>query len=312
MNKSKQFISLLSVVKTSSRTIRHLAAVMGDTSKPDNNLMNATDKWFNKYQLVETTESGVFKGVSDRFNGITIDSTTEPCDDTQFDGILSKSLNYWTNEKRRAIWFRVHRSQAAWLPVLVSNDFHFHHARNDFVMMYKWLPTDEPSAVPPFAHTMVGVGAVVINDKNQILVVSEKNALIKESWKLPGGYLEMNENLVDAAVREVEEETNIKTRFESVVSLRHAHGAAFGCSDLYIVMKLIPETEEITKCDREIAKCIWMDLDEYMDHPQVHKVNRSFVQNYLDLQSNGMKIDVTEEVHAVINRKFNVFYPTKI
>lgn len=170
---------------------------------------------------------------------------------------------------------------------------------------------NEPSAVPPFAHTMVGVGAVVINDKNQILVVSERNALIKESWKLPGGYLEMNEDLVDAAVREVEEETNIKTRFESIISLRHAHGAAFGCSDLYIVMKLIPESEEITKCDREIAKCIWMHLDEYMNHPQVHKVNRSFVQNYLELQSNGMKIDVAEEVHAALNRKFNVFFPTK-
>lgn len=179
-------------------------------------------------------------------------------------------------------------------------------------MMYKWLPTNEPSAVPPFAHTMVGVGALVINDKNQVLVVSERNALIKESWKLPGGYLEMNENLVEAAIREVEEETNIKTRFESVVSLRHAHGAAFNCSDLYIVMKLIPESEEITKCDREIAKCIWMDLDEYMIHPQVHKVNREFVQHYLNLKGNDMKIDMKDETHPVINRKFSLFYPTKM
>lgn len=45
-----------------------------------------------RYQTVETSESGVFKGVSDRFNGITIDSTTEPCDDVQFDGILSSTL----------------------------------------------------------------------------------------------------------------------------------------------------------------------------------------------------------------------------
>lgn len=224
---------------------------------------------------------------------------------------IVESLNYWLEEKRRAIWFRVHRSQATWLPVLAKNDFYFHHARDEFVMMYKWLPTNEPSAVPPFAHTMVGVGALVINDKNEVLVVSEKNALIKESWKLPGGYLEMNENLVEAAIREVIEETNIKTRFESVVSLRHAHGAAFGCSDLYVVMKLIPETEEITKCDREIAKCQWMSVDEYMIHPNVHQTNRSFVEHYLELKKNGMKIDVNDETHQVLKRKYNMFFPKK-
>lgn len=228
------------------------------------------------------------------------------------DCFILESLNYWTEEKRRAIWFRVHRSQASWLPVLVNNEFHFHHARNDFVMMYKWLPKNEPSAVPPFAHTMVGVGALVINDKEQILAVSERNALIKESWKLPGGYLEMNENLVEAAIREVEEETNIKTRFESIISLRHAHGAAFGCSDLYVVMKLIPETEEITKCDREIAKCVWMDLSEYMSHPNVHELNRAFVRHYLELKENGMKFDVKDETHPVLKRTYNLFFPTKM
>lgn len=225
---------------------------------------------------------------------------------------ILESLQFWTEEKRRAIWFRVHRNQASWLPALARNDFKFHHAREEFVMMYKWLPTNEPSAIPPFAHTMVGVGALVINDKNQVLVVSEKNALIKDSWKLPGGYLEMNENLVDAAIREVAEETNIKTRFESVISIRHAHGAAFGCSDLYVVMKLIPETEEITKCDREIAKCIWMDIDEYMNHPAVHQTNRSFVQHYLELKDNGMMIDCIDESHQLLKRKYNLFFPKKL
>lgn len=272
----------------------------------------------------------MFKGVSDRFNGITIDSTSETCDLAQFDGILSsmlslfvdksdldfaklhnflESLNHWTTQKRRAIWFRVHRSQAGWLPVLARNDFYFHHAREEFVVMYKWLPTTEPSAVPPFAHTMVGVGALVINDKNQVLVVSENNSLIPDSWKLPGGYTEMNENLIDAAIREVNEETNIKTRFESILSLRHAHRAAFGCSDLYIVMKLVPETEEITKCDREIAKCMWMDIDEYMTHPRVHQLNRSFVEHYLTLKSKGMIIDCANETHQVLKRKYNLFFP---
>lgn len=196
--------------------------------------------------------------------------------------------------------------------MLARNDFYFHHARDEIVMMYKWLPTTEPSAIPPFAHTMVGVGALVINDKNQVLVVSEKNALIKDSWKLPGGYLEMNENLVDAAIREVDEETAIKTEFESLISIRHAHGAAFSCSDLYVVMKLKPLSLDITKCDREIAKCEWMNIDEYLNHPRVHQTNRNFVQHYLELKDNGMIIDCADETHKVLQRKYNMFFPKKL
>lgn len=220
-------------------------------------------------------------------------------------------MSHWVDNKRRAIWFRVHRNQASWIPLLAQNDFYFHHARNDYVMMYRWLPKDEAMIIPPFAHTMVGVGALVINDQNQILVVSERNALIKNSWKLPGGYLEMNENLVDAAIREVQEETDIKTKFESVVSIRHAHGAAFGCSDLYIVMKLIPETDEITKCEREIAKCCWMNFDEYMNHPEVHETNRLFAQNYLDLKANDTIIDCVDKCHEILNRKYNLYFAKK-
>jgi ADP-ribose pyrophosphatase YjhB (NUDIX family) len=56
-------------------------------------------------------------------------------------------------------------------------------------MMYRWLPDTEVCNIPPFAHTMIGVGAVVMNKAHEILVVREKYFLIPH-WKLPGGYVE--------------------------------------------------------------------------------------------------------------------------
>lgn len=56
-------------------------------------------------------------------------------------------------------------------------------------MMYLWIPYTENCNIPQYAHTMLGVGAVVVNDKNQILVVSEKYYKMPH-WKLPGGYVE--------------------------------------------------------------------------------------------------------------------------
>lgn len=63
-------------------------------------------------------------------------------------------------------------------------------------MMMKWLPEDETVNVPEYAHTMVGVGGIVINDKNEVLVVAERYSLIENSLKLPGGYVEPSNILI--------------------------------------------------------------------------------------------------------------------
>lgn len=55
-------------------------------------------------------------------------------------------------------------------------------------MMYKWLPNSS-SNLPPACHTNLGVGGMVFNDKNEILVVAE-NYIEVPHWKLPGGYVE--------------------------------------------------------------------------------------------------------------------------
>ena len=52
--------------------------------------------------------------------------------------------------------------------MLVNEGFKYHHARDEYVMMYKWLPTDETVNIPPYAHTMLGVGALVINKNNEV------------------------------------------------------------------------------------------------------------------------------------------------
>lgn len=115
------------------------------------------------------------------------------------------------------------------------------------------------------------------------------------------------ENLADAATREVLEETKIVAKFESVVSVRHAHGAGFGCSDVYVVIAMRAETMEITKCDREIADCKWMQVDEFLTHDHVHETNRNFLRTYLRLKKLGLQIGCRDEVHPVIKRKYQVY-----
>lgn len=118
------------------------------------------------------------------------------------------------------------------------------------------------------------------------------------------------ENLVDAAIREVWEETSIKTEFQTVLTLRHAHNGMFDCSDIYTVVSLRPLSFDIEKCDREIANSIWMDIEEYLNHPHVHELNRFFVQKYLEYNKKKIRMDWHHGVHQVLNKAYTVYYVT--
>ncbi len=74
------------------------------------------------------------------------------------------------------------------------------------------------------------------------------------------------ETLSTAAIREVLEETGIKTEFVSLVSLRHMQPKAegfkgtYGCSDFYFVAYLRPtDGTEIRMCERELQDARWMN-----------------------------------------------------
>ena len=86
--------------------------------------------------------------------------------------------------------------------------FKFHHAEGNYSKLLLWLPNTE-CKVPPFATHHCGVAGVLFHD-NHILVVKEKAKVFKPHWKLPGGYVNLNEHFSAAATREVYEETGIK------------------------------------------------------------------------------------------------------
>jgi len=252
----------------------------------------------------------ILSGPVDRYNGVLIDTNLANIASDRFKHQLEKSLTHWTSNSFKTIWFKVHLKHSDYVPILAENGFDFHHAKAGFVMMAKWLPTDLSANLPVYSHTMVGVGGLVVNDKDQILTIVEKQAIIPGSWKLPGGYVEPDEHFVDAAIREVKEETGIQTKFDRLVCFRHASGRpnfSFGCSDLYVVISLTPETSVISNCEREIAASQWMDFKEYLEHPQVHESNRRFLRTLIEYRKKGIKINCHEHIHEILKRDYNIY-----
>jgi 8-oxo-dGTP diphosphatase len=68
------------------------------------------------------------------------------------------------------------------------------------------------------AHPLVGVGAAVWkNDK--ILLIQRGASPRKGTWSLPGGLVQLGEDLESAVIREVREETGIEARLRGVALL---------------------------------------------------------------------------------------------
>lgn len=59
------------------------------------------------------------------------------------------------------------------------------------------------------AAPLVGVGVVVLNEQGDVLLVQRGNPPRAGEWSLPGGLIDVGEQLVDAVQREVREECGI-------------------------------------------------------------------------------------------------------
>ena len=65
----------------------------------------------------------------------------------------------------------------------------------------------------------VGVGAFIINEKNQLLLQKRAVPAEKDHWCIPGGRLEMFETLENAVIRETKEETDLDIEVEKMIGV---------------------------------------------------------------------------------------------
>lgn len=187
------------------------------------------------------------------------DETTD--DDTVYNNksifiqAIQDAITFAKANKKSSIWIQVPMSRSSCMELLQPLGFQFHHAQGYTTHLYLWLHETIPCKIPDFATHQVGVGAVVINRKNEILCVRELRTNYRP-WKIPSGLAELGEHLDEAVIREVREETGIECIFQSVLGVRHTHKVQFGRSDLFFVCRLKPieggrDDSTSTDCDED-------------------------------------------------------------
>ncbi len=68
-----------------------------------------------------------------------------------------------------------------------------------------------------YENPLPAVAALVLNHKDQLLLVKRSVEPAKGKWCLPGGFIEIDESIEEAALRELEEETGIKGEIDGLI-----------------------------------------------------------------------------------------------
>mmetsp|Transcript_15572 Transcript_15572/g.30140 ORF Transcript_15572/g.30140 Transcript_15572/m.30140 type:complete len:300 (+) Transcript_15572:179-1078(+) len=228
----------------------------------------------NSYNAVEITDvrsHGGYAGLAKDVAG-----QLAPVDPREFERDLWQSLQVWKREGRKGVWLRVGIGASELIPIAIQAGFKFHHAEPTYVMLAAWLPEDQENKLPPGPSHFIGVAGFVLNSKNEVLCIREKSgpsARLKDFWKLPGGLVDQQEDLRDAVVREVFEETGVRTKFKEIASIQEVHStgaragpAREGSTDLYCicVLQAQDENQTLVPQEEEIAACQWVPLDSFL------------------------------------------------
>src|SRR5438067_1803691 len=109
----------------------------------------------------------------DMFGGVIVNADALVDDVTVFKQQLERSLEQWRGEGRRLVWLDVPLRLAKLIPIAADAGFTFHHSGEDHLMMTCRLVDD--AFIPGHATHYIGAGGVVLNERNELLVVCERH-----------------------------------------------------------------------------------------------------------------------------------------
>ncbi|PRQ28209.1 putative hydrolase [Rosa chinensis] len=214
-------------------------------------------------------ESGVklLSGINDQYGGVIVD-IIDPIDPASFLSFLTSSIAHWKLEGKKGIWIKLPIQRVNLVEPAVMKGFWYHHAEPTYLMLVNWIPPS-PHTLPANASHRVAIGAFLLNQNREVLVVQEKSGKFEGTgvWKFPTGVVDEGEDIYAAAVREVKEETGVDSEFVEVLAFRQSHKSFFEKSDLFFVCMLQALSFDIQKQEQEIEAAQWMPFEEYAAQP---------------------------------------------
>ena len=125
----------------------------------------------------------------------------------------------------------------------------------------------------------VGVGGAVVHD-GRLLMVRRASRRGRGNWQIPGGFIEPDETIEAAVVREVAEEAGVQAEVVGVLGIRSRYNPDTGNS-IYVVLLLRPIDGEPTPDGQEVDQAGYFTLEEIQALDQVPPINMEVAKRAL-------------------------------
>jgi ADP-ribose pyrophosphatase YjhB (NUDIX family) len=124
-----------------------------------------------------------------------------------------------------------------------------------------------------YGRFTLGVGGLVIDADQQtgarrVLLIQRNQEPNKGGWTLPGGFVDFDETVEVAVVREVAEETGLECRVIGMVGFRNRADSEMNTSYAVLLLEIIAG-ELNSKPTEEIAQCGFYTLSQIQEMPRL-------------------------------------------
>lgn len=155
-------------------------------------------------------------------------------------------------------------------------------------------------------HIVTAAG-VVENDKGEILLVKTHHG----GWVFPGGQVEVGENLIDAVIREIKEESgiNVTVRKLFAISSNVATHKGYNGVDVVptkVMMDFICDyVDGNLSISEENSESCWVKKDKVLDMIKTHAIRQRF-QAYLDFNGDVQYLSYITQPQFDLKVKRNI------
>ena len=125
----------------------------------------------------------------------------------------------------------------------------------------------------------IGVGGAVVRD-DKLLFIRRASRHGRGNWQLPGGFIEPDETIEQAVVREVQEEAGVITEVEAVLGLRSRYDPDSG-NGIYVILLLRPISGEPRSDGHETDHAEFFTLEQIRQLNPLPPVNWEIAQRVL-------------------------------
>lgn len=122
---------------------------------------------------------------------------------------------------------------------------------------------------PSCPEPMIGVGGLLFNRHNQVLLIKRDKAPAQGLWSVPGGKLEAGESLIECCRREIKEETGLDVEAISIVAVVERRIENFHYVIVDFLVELLNEQNDIPVASSDVSEARWIGLDKIGDYPLV-------------------------------------------